>query len=432
MNNDTFEEAVQLYKTGKIEEAKNILITLVKQNPKSEGAWLWLSVCISDNEQKQYCLKKVLELNPNNPNALLLLNGINEKAKQAIEFLKAKCPYCDGELRVPRNRENIKCMYCGGDIIVQKNNLMAVKPKNTVDHLLTLAVAAENAKNYEEAFKYYSQVLEQDSNIPVAWIGKGISAGWLSSVQAQRIDEAITCIRKGLDANSSDSNLIEHAAINLILITQSYTEAICKYLADKHEAEMSFRTGGVILDPVTSGLIISVRRSAADKKINNEFWQTYCPVIMRACYLSWRLFGSIEIATGIYNTINTVNNSYVFGSNVKSGFEEGLQKTLLAIKDKFPQLKPPKRKKDCFIATATMGNYNHPYVIMLRRYRDHNLLHNNIGEAIVQAYYRISPPIAKAIENNSLLRTLSLHLIIKPSIFLVNIAFAQRERRRKN
>lgn len=439
---DDLQQAIAFVKSGQKKQGGQILAEIVKRQPNNESAWLWLADCVNTNQQKIFCLNKALEINPQNDAARKFIQKLQSDQEQqfqfvdnppavsqnAVQFIQANCPYCDGELRVPSNRQNIKCMFCGGDIIVQGNNLVALKPKNTSDHLLSLALAAEEATNYEEAYKYYSQVLEQDSSISVAWIGKGISAGWLSSAQGQRIDEAMTCITKGLDSNNNDTKWIEHAALSLIHITQSYTKVICEYLTEVYEAEVSPRSNGVLLDPVMAGVIIGARRPGAEKKVSTEFWQTHRPVITRASNYAWNLFPSIEIATGIYNIINFVNKS-VLSSGVKSGFEEGFQKTRLTIKDKFPQWQPPKSKKEwCFIATATMGDYNHPYVIRLREYRDKNLLHNNVGKVIVQTYYRVSPPIAKIIERNSFLRMLSLYLIIKPSIFLVNLVFSHKNR----
>jgi len=60
-------------------------------------------------------------------------------------------------------------------------------------------------------------------------------------------------------------------------------------------------------------------------------------------------------------------------------------------------LTPPK-KSGCFIATAVYGEYDSPEVLILRKFRDDNLLKSYCGRVIVRLYYFIGSKIAKKIE----------------------------------
>ncbi len=66
----------------------------------------------------------------------------------------------------------------------------------------------------------------------------------------------------------------------------------------------------------------------------------------------------------------------------------------------------------CFIATAAFGSILHPYVRILRDFRDHFLLGNRTGKALVALYYRYSPSIADRIAAVPALRAVTRILLL--------------------
>jgi hypothetical protein len=68
----------------------------------------------------------------------------------------------------------------------------------------------------------------------------------------------------------------------------------------------------------------------------------------------------------------------------------------------------------CFIATAAMGNYNHPVVVDLRSFRDNWLLKKKWGANFTIWYYQNGPKAARVIEQSTILRLLTFILIVKP------------------
>ena len=51
----------------------------------------------------------------------------------------------------------------------------------------------------------------------------------------------------------------------------------------------------------------------------------------------------------------------------------------------------------CFIATAIYGDYDHPQVLKLRRFRDQVLLRSAGGRCSVRWYYRVGPGMAECV-----------------------------------
>lgn len=77
---------------------------------------------------------------------------------------------------------------------------------------------------------------------------------------------------------------------------------------------------------------------------------------------------------------------------------------------------PPgsEKKGGCFIATAAMGDYNHPVVMDLRLFRDNWLLKRHWGVKFTNWYYTHGPKAANIIEKSTLLRKVTFFTIVKP------------------
>ncbi len=97
-------------------------------------------------------------------------------------------------------------------------------------------------------------------------------------------------------------------------------------------------------------------------------------------------------------------------------FSKRLKKEKPEIYDKYKEILggKSKEKSGCFVATATMKNYNHPIVLDLRNFRDIYLLRRWYGRLFIKSYYLISPFFAGIISKSEILRVLSLKLLIRP------------------
>lgn len=77
-----------------------------------------------------------------------------------------------------------------------------------------------------------------------------------------------------------------------------------------------------------------------------------------------------------------------------------------------------KKSGNCFIATATMGSYDHPEVMELRNFRDNWILEKSWGERFVKWYYHYGQIASKLIEKSKVLKKISYILIVKPLVFI--------------
>lgn len=90
-----------------------------------------------------------------------------------MEFISAKCPHCEGELKIPADRSSIICMYCGKEIdvagldtleeeMVSNEQLLERVKSLLTDELFIspLTMSQFNRHEYPEAFEGYESKLE--------------------------------------------------------------------------------------------------------------------------------------------------------------------------------------------------------------------------------------------------------------------------------
>ena len=70
MPSSRFQQAIEAINTGHAETGKRLLVSILKDDPCNELAWLWLSGVYVAPEQRRICLEHVLDINPNNAAAL--------------------------------------------------------------------------------------------------------------------------------------------------------------------------------------------------------------------------------------------------------------------------------------------------------------------------------------------------------------------------
>jgi hypothetical protein len=86
-------------------------------------------------------------------------------------------------------------------------------------------------------------------------------------------------------------------------------------------------------------------------------------------------------------------------------------------------------KNGCFIATACLGDHDHPCVLELREFRDDRLMTTMAGRAVVERYYRWSPTPAGWVAKSRVLRALARVLIVAPALVVARMMHRGSERK---
>jgi DNA-directed RNA polymerase subunit RPC12/RpoP len=325
-----------------------------------------------------------------------------------MTFRSTQCPSCKKDIQVPDNVEAAVCMYCGQSILVKDIVHITVGPN--IKNLLGLARTAEVAGNLAEAETYYNRVLELDPTISEAWIGKGKSAGWQSTLQNMRFGEALTSFGHAI-GTSQDTE-------------KAKTISICLDEINK----------------LVAALYNMARKHMLEYVAVQNVWGEYLGQVSQ-------MLTTLETASAWLPTDKTTLENIVHlckdnieGVSYRDQFDENKPKcwgvspqyeTLLrqkfdtavnALKTIDPNYAPPvieKKKADsCFIVTATMGDPEHPTVNLMRRFRDQWILTRPGGESFVSLYYRYGPLAANFIRDSRLLRTIAFTLIVTPAAWL--------------
>ncbi len=202
-----------------------------------------------------------------------------------MEFIAAKCPNCAGDLRLPDDKKQVICMYCGFDIFVRD-----VVGTSGVDisNLLQLAASSEKAGNHQEAYDYFTKVLEYERGNPVALLGKAIAAGNLSTSGNFRFSELNHGVLAAIEQvdNERRSELKVEAAQNIEVVCSNFSifklgnseqDHVVERLAIVHSLELAHDLDPTNVEVIKSlyfasrQLVISMRLSEA--RLNQSIWK---------------------------------------------------------------------------------------------------------------------------------------------------------------
>lgn len=309
-------------------------------------------------------------------------------------------------------------MYCGAD--VSPPPLSAVAPSVSLSNLLGMARTASLAGNVSEAESYYNRVLELDPRNSEAWLGKGKSAAWQSSIANIRTNEMAVAFNHAIGTSDDTSRA---SVIESCVHEMNHVIATLYGMANKqmHEFVALDSTWNVYISQVAQ--LLEGLDSALAWDPNN---QTTLENIVHLCK------DNIEGVT--YR--DPYDNNLPKGWSLSPTYEQMLRSRLDAASEKLKSINPSyvapaikKKKPDaCFVVTATMGDENHPTVILLRQFRSEILSGTLIGEWFIRWYYKNGPKLAKVVKTHNWRRAISYLLVVAPAASVASILLRIRRK----
>jgi len=333
-------------------------------------------------------------------------------------FREAKCPNCGGELRIPDDKTTVKCMYCSSDIVVRQ--AIQIAGGANIENFVNLAQTAKDAGNYEEAYGYYTKILEIDPGNCEAWFGKGESAGWTSTLRQFRLPEMITAFQKALDCTSSDKK--QELTTRIADTINSVAVAYYKLAKNQLKEYISLdNTWSEYLEHC-SVVIQAVERA-------HEYAPNDKQILENIIFICKDNIEGVAYDDR-YDTFEGIPTPKV--ARVSQEYEATLRKKIEIYEAKLKQLDPSyqpakiKKASTCFVATATMDDATHPFVLILQEFRDEFLTKAKSGRAFINYYYTYGPYFASLIRKNKMFRFLSLIFIVYPSVQLAKVFIKKR------
>lgn len=283
------------------------------------------------------------------------------------------CPWCGAPVRRARSTEDsraaagergseasdgaqpvppVRNEYVGSSGVCT----LAIESANDaqVRNWLLLASAAEAASNHAEAYDFFTKVLERDPFSSAGWFGKGLNAGWQSTLASMRLPELVDGVMRAVELCPLDDKA--RVAGDGVAAIRAVVEA-CFALSRNHCVEFSSVEG------------------------------VYSEHLGRLGMMCRALEAALELVPN----------------------DAGAQEDLFTLNRMMHASSSP-----CFVATAVLGKADHRVVVLLRRFRAEQLSGSPLGIAFLEWYGFHGPRAADLIAKSGVRRAVALWCVVLP------------------
>jgi hypothetical protein len=293
------------------------------------------------------------------------------------------------------------------------------------ENIQLLADNAFEVENFKLAYDYYNRLLESNLEDSKNWIRKGICAIKLSKFDAMLDKEALSAIKTGFQLETYPE--------------QELTDLLNKISSDLYEkilesvkfiqSEIDREFNALQIPAGTLYAVNQMRKTSINLKVWNEYKHKLFHYFKLMDYIVKLKPTPISCEKGYRsvnytNTVSEQSGKHFFQLDSSSDEGKLLSGLLLFSKLELEKDNPqntvtnPKSSSGCFIATATMGNYDHFMVMELRTFRDDWLLRKKWGQNFTSWYYQKGPIAARFIDRSVLLKAICFSTIVFPLYLL--------------
>lgn len=317
-----------------------------------------------------------------------------------LQIVNQACLCCGAQLPIQANTEQVKCEYCGTELMIVRpikvtNIINPDVDENEKKKFANFVNILENsmvAGNYREAYEYCNKALEIDPASSEIWENKAICT-YNNATKADLVEEeareVTTYLQAAYRCNSNSQSLYNTSRNISISMFNLGHHWLYNTPPDMNNGVYSFELCTKLLKYI-------------------KLWDICFQIFRDTYFLKAAVFelagqGKLKWPS-IEKKIPTaqLRNAYI--------------QKILAIESNY---KPPAVKTGfCFVATAVMGSYDHPSVLVLRRFRDDYLLKCAWGKRFVLLYYKYGHYTAHPMRNRYLRLTCKYGFIL-PFVFLI-------------
>ncbi|WP_066800197.1 CFI-box-CTERM domain-containing protein [Sphingomonas soli] len=269
-----------------------------------------------------------------------------------------------------------------------------------------MAKTAELGANNAEALEYYNRVLEIDPAITEAWLGKGRSASWQSSLATFRVAEGLIAFQ----------HAIATAGENRDAVIQTAVEEINKIISALYAMSRNHMEEYAALDQTWSSYINQTAQMLEALEQAHDWDPSNRIVLENIVHLTKDNIEGYKYWDNIHNVsgVHAISPQY---EETLRGIMDRAVASLRQIDDAYqPPAIEKKQGGACFVVTAAMGDASHPDVIALRNFRDRWLLKRPVGRVAISWYYRFGPTLAAFVGRSPLRRRIAYFLLVRPAV----------------
>jgi hypothetical protein len=319
--------------------------------------------------------------------------GSNDFTKAGDLFV---CDFCSTKY----SSVDVEKMMIEGTVEVA--GTVRVDRTSETHNLISLATAALDNSNANEAYDYANRALEIDTDDPNAWVVKGKAAGWSSTINNFRVPEMLGAFRRAEELTPSDERE---------RLRQECADTMNGVAVAVHNLSWNFTNEHVRVDGVWAAHITRCEQIVTVLQIAYEWGEKRAPLDNIVIIVS-------NLIRGItFKAYNGASSSVFLQKAYQQKMQQLLETAATDIRNFDPAYKTPHPKKSgsCFVVTATMGDESAFPVVTLRSFRDEVLADYANGRRFIQWYELNGPRMADPISESRLLRAVSLMFIIAPS-----------------